>query len=132
MTWADTEHSYKDAEKAAKITTMWMQELGGNELSEVTGKAAMAFDLVVQTSKIAGLAGAMMAAKNSYQEGITASLTAAKAALGPIGWGQIALATGAAASTAVLVGAITHYKLRADLEQPSGMEAVKQFIGNVI
>lgn len=132
MTWAETAHSYDDAKKVAEITTKWMQELGGDDLAEITTKAALAFNTVVQVSKIAGVAGTMMAAKNSYQEGTAAALTAAKAALGPPGWANIAIAAGAAVTAATITGAICHYKLKANLQQPSGIEAVKQFVGNVI
>lgn len=132
MTWSETEHTYDDAKKVAEITTMWMEELGGDDLAEVTMKAALAFDMVVQVSKVARVASAMMGAKNAYAEAEVASLTAVKAALGPIGWGQIAMAGAVAAGTAVLTGTICHYKLKANLSEPSGIEAVKQFIGNVI
>ena len=131
MTWSDTEHGFDDAKKIAATAAMWMAELGGEDLAGVTTTAAAAFDTVVQVSKIAGVAAGMMAASNGYKESAAAALTAAKAALGPVGAANIALAAGAATTTAVVTGAILTYRMRADLSQPAGMEAVRQKIGSV-
>lgn len=129
-TWAETQHTYDDAKKAAEMVNKWMSTLGGDELAQTAQKAATAFNLVVQVSKVAGVASAMMGAKNATQTAEATAETSALASTG-IGLGRIALAIGAGATAAAITGAITTYRIKADLEAPSGIEAVKQFIGNV-
>ncbi len=132
MTWSDTASSCDAAKRIAEITTQWMSELGADGLAETTAKAALAFDAVVNASKIAGTACALMGVRNSEATAEASAITAVKAALGPIGWGNIALAAGAAAATAALTGTLLHCRMRANLSQPSGVEAVKQAVGNVV
>lgn len=123
---------WDDCKKIAESSKMWVDMLGADELSANMDKAVAAFSVMVSASQIAGAAASLMSVKNANVSQMSAALTAAKTALGPAGWTNIAIAAAAGASTAVLVGAICTYKLKANLSQPSGIEAVKQFIGNVI
>ena len=123
---------WEDCRKVCESSKLIMESLGADSMATTMNKAVSAFQVMVSVSQLAGVASTLMSAKNSYLTTVSASLTAAKSALGPVGWANIALAVGAGASAAVLTTAICHYKLKANLSQPSGIEAVKQFIGNVI
>lgn len=132
MSFNDLEHSYGDCKKIAEVSTQWMRELGADSLADVTMKGAMAFDILSNAYKVAGVASSIMASKNLLQKMESASLTATFASLGPAGWGRIALATGAMVAGASVTTGILHMRMKANLSDPSGVEAVRQQLGEVM
>lgn len=131
MTWTDTEHAFDDSKKIAEASTKWLAEMGQDELADTLNKAVSAFDIMVNACKVAGVAASLMSVKNAEAQAEAGILTSINSALGPIGWGNIAIATGAAVTAATLTGAIMTYELRPDLETPAGVEALNQTIRSI-
>lgn len=130
MSFKDTEQTFDQCKKISEISTMWLTQLGADSLADTVNKAVLAFDVMVNAFKIVGVASTLMASKNA---GATAEAVAETTAIAfTPGAGKIAIAAGAGVTAFALTTAICNYKLKANLEQPSGIEAVRQFVGNVI
>ena len=132
MNFGELEHSYGDCKKIAEVSTKWLNELGAGPLAEITMKGALAFDVLSNAYKVAGVASSIMGVKNTAQSAEATALTSAMTALGPIGWGRIALATGAMVTGAAVTTGILHMRMKASLSDPSGVEAVRQQLGEVM
>lgn len=132
MNFSELEHSYGDCKKVAEVSTQWMNELGADSLADITMKGALAFDLLSNVYKVAGVASSIMGVKNTAQTAEVTAMTSAMAALGPVGWGRIALATGAMVTGAAVTTGILHMRMKASLSDPSGVEAVRQQLGEVM
>lgn len=131
MSFSDNKDSFDQCKKITEVTTMWLSQLGQDELSETIGKAVSAFDMMVNACKIVGVVNTLMSAKNASATAEAVAETVPNT-VNPAGWGKIALAVGAGVTSFAITSAICSYKLKANLEQPSGLEAVRQFVGNVI
>lgn len=132
MNFGELEQSYDDCKKVAEVSTQWMNAIGAGSLADITMKGALAFDVLTNVYKVAGAASAIMGAKNTAQSAEVTALTSALAALGPVGWGRIALATGAMVTGAAVTTGILHMRMKASLSDPSGIEAVRQQLGEVM
>lgn len=132
MTLADTENGFKNAKKVVDISTQWMTELGHESLAETVSKASASFDILCNVYKVAGVASALMGTKNAMATEEAVALTSVFTAMGPAGWGRIALAGGAMATGYAVTSSILNRTIRGDLSNPSGIEAVRQQIGEVM
>lgn len=126
-------------EVAADIGGMWqesiqnvatgMSGLGAQELTGTTQKAADALDVMVGSMEIIGGVVTVIQSLNSMAAIRAVAGTVANAS-NPIGWGKIALATGAAALAAgVTFPLVRNYRLKANLENPSEVQGMVQTLG---
>ena len=126
-------------EVAADMAGMWQESvqnvttgisgLGASELAQTTQKAADALDVMAGSMQIVSVAASLMTTVNAAQTAKAVAGIAARS-WNPVGWANIALAFGAAALAAgVTYGITRNYKLKADLSDPSQVQAVVQQIG---
>ncbi len=126
-------------EVAADIGGMWQESIqsvstglagiGADELADTTQTAADAMDAMVGSMQIIGGIVTIIQSLNSMAAIKAVTGTVANAS-NPIGWGKIALATGAAALAAgVTFPLVRNYRLKANLENPSEVQGLVQTLG---
>ena len=106
--------------------------LGASETADQLSKLTSALDILAGSMQIAGTVATILSSLNSVSSAEAAAETAVNAALGPIGWGKIALAVAAMGTVSALTYSIMAYTLRADLSTPSGTQAVTQSLGVIM
>lgn len=105
--------------------------LGGDEVAQVLAKASAAINLASGVANIAALAVSMMQRENVKDMAEAVATASAVSLIPVVGWQQVALATAVTAVAGATIGAVLTYKLRADLDSPSGVTAMGQTLGGL-
>lgn len=129
-------------EVAADVGGMWQESvqnvstgmagLGAQELADTTQQAADAMDVMVGSMQIVGGIVTIIQSLNAAAA-VKAVTGTVLNSTNPIGWGRIALATGAAAiAAAVTFPIVRNYRLKANLESPSDVQGLVQTLGVIV
>ena len=123
------------------ITGMWQEGtasiaggvagLGATGMGDTIMVLADALDVLSGSMAIVSGISTVMQNINAVKAGQATAETAASMAMGPIGWGKIALALGAMTASAAVVGGFMHYTLKGNLSNPAELQGITQTIGAI-
>lgn len=93
--------------------------------------ASALFSTAIASAELVAGLSASVTAINSLLSTEAVAMTSALAAMGPAGWGRIAIGVGSMAISAGVVYTAMSMRMRADLSQPSESQRVAQMIGAI-